>query len=77
MKTYSLEQLKSKFKELVENTVKIVGVVEDGDFEVWLLDNDNFIRLKKGYERINIYEVLAIAEIKLGISTWELDAWLG
>jgi hypothetical protein len=46
-------------------------------FDVWKLRNGCTIRLPEGFARVPEPMVEIIAEVKLGLSPWEYDYWLG
>lgn len=69
-------------KSVIEDMIRQYGTVSDivkdfNGYDLWVLDNGVTIRLPADNSRIPEVVVNVIAEVKLEISTWEYDYWLG
>lgn len=78
----SHEGMASYSKKSVEDMIHQYGDVElvsrnENGYDIFVLSNGVIIRLKAGFERIDLEYVVLIAEVKLRIPAWEFDYWLG
>lgn len=68
--------------ELITNNAHIQGVYKNYEYagnryDVYHLENSSTIRLPADNSRIPEREVIQIADVKLDMSTHEIDYWLG
>ncbi len=69
---------KSVVEDFIGRYGNIVEIIRNrSGFDLYRLAGGAMIRLPAGNKRIDEELIWAIAEMKLGIDSWEFDYWLG